>query len=119
MLLGHAANMTYWGKRQDANIWFENASVKWKETEAPFHMVARLTLLVQSQLRPEVGETVYFDVTRYSTLHSTPIGSINRARRYGEAASREARLRVSNNPQGGIAADVQTTAGATASQTPD
>ena len=48
--------MTYWGKRHDANFWIENASVKWKETEAPFHTVARLTLLAQSQLRPDAGE---------------------------------------------------------------
>jgi hypothetical protein len=98
--------MTYWGKRQDANFWIENASVKWKETEAPFHTVARLTLLAQSHLRPDAGETVYFDVTRHSTPDSTPIGSINRARCFGEAASREARLSASNNPEGGIAANV-------------
>ena len=86
--------MTYWGKRHDANFWIENASVKWKEEEAPFHTIARLTLLPQSQLRPDAGETVYFDVTRHSTPDSTPVGSINRARCFGEAASREARLRA-------------------------
>jgi hypothetical protein len=102
--------MTYWGKHQDANFWIENASVKWKEEEAPFHTVARLTLLPQSQLRPDAGETVYFDVTRHSTSESTPIGSINRARRFGEAASREARLRSGSNPDGGITVDVHTTA---------
>ena len=102
--------MTYWGKRHDANFWIENASVTWKEAEAPFHTVARLTLLAQSHLRPEAGEVVYFDVTRHSTPDSTPIGSINRARCYGEAASREARLSASNNPQGGIAVDVPSTA---------
>ena len=32
--------MTYWGKRQDANFWIENASIEWDETEAPFHTVA-------------------------------------------------------------------------------
>jgi hypothetical protein len=42
--------MTYWGKRQDANFWIENASVEWNEAEAPFHSVARLTLLANSQL---------------------------------------------------------------------
>ena len=42
--------MTYWGKRQDANFWIENASVEWNEAEAPFHTVARLTLLPKSQL---------------------------------------------------------------------
>ncbi len=97
--------MTYWGKHRDANFWIENASVKWKETEAPFHTIAKLTLLAQSQLRPDAGETVYFDVTGHSTPDSTPIGSINRARAFGEAASREARLRANSNPQGGIATD--------------
>jgi len=100
--------MTYWGKHYDANFWIENASVKWKEEEAPFHTVARLTLLPQSQLRPDAGETVYFDVTRHSTADSTPIGSINRARCFGETASREARLRANSSPQSGIAPDVQT-----------
>ena len=100
-----AGKMTYWGKRHDANFWIENASVKWKETEAPFYKVARLTLLPQSHLRPEAGEAIYFDVTRHSTPDSTPIGSINRARCFGEAASREARLRVSSSPKNAISAD--------------
>jgi hypothetical protein len=102
--------MTYWGKRYDANFWIENASVKWKETEAPFHVVARLTLLAQSHIRPDAGETVYFDVTGHSTPDSTPIGSINRARCFGEAASREARLRANSSPQSGTARDVPTAA---------
>ena len=42
--------MTYQGKRRDANFWIENAAVEWPETQAPFHTVARLTLLPQSQL---------------------------------------------------------------------
>ena len=89
-----ADRMTYWGKRRDANFWIENASVKWKEAEAPFHTVARLTLLPQSHLRPDAGEAIYFDVTGHSTVDSTPLGSINRARCFGEAASRKARLAV-------------------------
>jgi hypothetical protein len=102
--------MTYWGKHYDANFWIENASVKWKETEAPFHTIARLTLLPQSQIRPDSGEMVYFDVTGHSTPDSKPIGSINRARCFGEAASREARLRASGSPESGIAPDVHTAA---------
>ncbi len=39
--------MTYWGRRRDANFWIENASVEWKESQAPFHTVARLTLARQ------------------------------------------------------------------------
>jgi hypothetical protein len=85
--------MTYWGKRRDASFWIENASVNWKEGDAPFHTVARLTLLKISHLPAEVGEATYFDVTGNSTSDSTPLGSINRARRQGEVASRQARLR--------------------------
>jgi hypothetical protein len=89
-----AKRMTYWGKRRDASFWIENASLKWNEAEAPFHTVARLTLLSKSQLRPEVGEATYFDVTGHSTPDSTPIGSINRARWPAEVASRKARTEV-------------------------
>ena len=84
--------MTYWGKRQDANFWIENASVEWKESEAPFHTVARLILLPKSQLPPDVAEATYFDVTGNSTPDSTPVGSINRARWPAEVASRKARM---------------------------
>ena len=88
--------MTYWGKRRDANFWIENASVEWNEAEAPFHTVARLTLLSKSQLRPDEGEATYFDVTGNSTPDSTPVGSINRARQPSEVASRKARMRADN-----------------------
>jgi hypothetical protein len=85
--------MTYGGKRQDANFWIENASVEWHEAEAPFHTVARLTLLPASQLPLDAGEATFFDVTGHATPASTPLGSINRARWTGEVASRKARLR--------------------------
>ena len=39
------STMTYWGKRMDANFWIENASVEWNEAQAPFHTVARLTVM--------------------------------------------------------------------------
>jgi hypothetical protein len=86
-----AGGMTYWGKRRDANFWIENASVEWNEAEAPFHTVARLTLLSKSQLPPNAGEARYFDVTGHSTPDSMPLGSINRARGPAEVASRKAR----------------------------
>ncbi|MGB9448888.1 MAG: hypothetical protein WBR26_28100 [Candidatus Acidiferrum sp.] len=86
--------MTYWGKRYHAAFWIENASLEWKETEAPFHTVARLTLLANSQLSHDAAEAAYFDVTGHSTPDSTPVGSINRARWQGEVASREARMPV-------------------------
>ncbi len=87
-----AENMTYWGKSRDASFWTENASVDWKEAEAPFHTVARLTLLANSQLRYDAAEAAYFDVTGHATPDSTPVGSINRARCQGEVASRKARM---------------------------
>jgi hypothetical protein len=90
--------MTYWGKRQDANFWIENASVDWNEAEAPFHVVARLTLLAKSQLPPEAANAAYIDVTGNSTPDSTPLGSINRARRPAEVASRKARARTDSRP---------------------
>jgi hypothetical protein len=86
--------MTYWGKHYDANFWTENASLKWKEAEAPFNAVARLTLLANSQLVNSAGDAIYFDVTGNSTPDSTPVGSINRARQMGEVASRTARTRT-------------------------
>jgi hypothetical protein len=87
-----AGRLTYWGKRQDANFWIENASVAWNEAQAPFHTVARLTLLPKSQLQFDAGEAIYFDVWGHASPDSTPLGSINRARRQGEVASRKARM---------------------------
>jgi hypothetical protein len=84
--------MTYWGKRQDASFWIENASVEWNEAQAPFHTIGRLTLQRKSQLSPEESNATYFDVTGNSTPDSTPVGSINRARRLAEVASRKARM---------------------------
>jgi hypothetical protein len=83
--------MTYWGKTRDAKFWIENASIEWNEAESPFHRVARLNLLRNSQLSPEASEAVYFDVTGNATPDSTPVGSINRARCPAEVASRRAR----------------------------
>jgi hypothetical protein len=93
--------MTYWGKRRDASFWIENASVEWSEADAPFHTVARLTLLPNSQLSSEASEAIYFDVTGNSTPDSTPVGSINRARCPAEVASRNARMRVDSRAAGG------------------
>jgi hypothetical protein len=88
------ARMTYWGKTHDADFWTENASVEWKESEAPFHLVARLTLLANSQFPAAAAEAVYFDVTANSTPDSRPVGSINRARAQSEVASRKTRSPV-------------------------
>jgi catalase len=88
-----ADRMTYWGKRQDANFWIENASIEWNENEAPFHTVGRLTLLPKSQFPEEEAKAAYFDVTGNAAADSAPVGSINRARQQGEMASRAARMR--------------------------
>lgn len=92
-----AEKMTYWGKRQDANFWTENASVDWREAEAPVHPVGRLTLLANSQLLSDAADAVYFDVTKNSLANSMPVGSINRARQQGEEASRKARARAESS----------------------
>ncbi len=86
-----ADRMTYWGKRHDAKFWTENASVDWKESEAPFHKVARLTLSPHSLLSTEASDSISFDVTGNAAPDSKPVGSINRARQQGELASRKAR----------------------------
>ena len=86
--------MTYWGERRDASFWIENASVEWKESQAPFHTVARLTLEPKSRISGDSGEAEYFDVTRNASPDSAPVGGINRARWAGEIASRRARTRV-------------------------
>jgi hypothetical protein len=83
--------MTYWGRTRDANFWIENASVAWNEAEAPFHVIARLALLRNSQLSLDASTATYFDVTNNSTPDSRPVGSINRARCPAEVASRKAR----------------------------
>jgi hypothetical protein len=92
-----ADRMTYWGKRRDANFWIENASVEWSEAEAPFHTIARLTLLPKSHLQSDAAEATYIDVTGNSTPDSTPLGSINRARGPAEVASRKARMQAAGS----------------------
>jgi hypothetical protein len=84
--------MTYQGKRRDASFWIENASVEWPEAQAPFHTVARLTLLSKSQLGAEACEAQHIDVAGNSMADSTPVGGVNRVRSHAVVASRNARL---------------------------
>jgi hypothetical protein len=84
--------MTYRGQRRDTEFWIENASVEWKETQAPFHTFGRLTLLPRSQLSADECAAMYIDVTENSTPDSLPVGGVNRARWHAELASRRARL---------------------------
>ena len=83
--------MTYQGKKRDAEFWIENASIEWPESQSPFHSVATLTLLPQSQLDADLAEGTYIDVTENSTAEHAPVGGVNRARWYAESASRKAR----------------------------
>ncbi len=85
--------MTDRGKRRDASFWIENASVLWKETQAPFHTVGRLTLLPRSLLSSDASDSMYIDVTEHSSPDNAPVGCINRARWHAELASRKARAR--------------------------
>lgn len=92
-----AARMTYRGSLREPSFWIENASIEWNESEAPFHVVARLRLLPKSVLTPAAAEAVAIDVVEHSTPESRPIGSINRARWHGESASQRARLAQPTN----------------------
>ena len=87
-----ADRMTYWGRRRAPTFWIENASVRWKESQAPFHIVGRLTLASNSVLPPDVAAALWIDVSSNSAADCKPIGGINRAREFGESASRNARL---------------------------
>jgi hypothetical protein len=60
-------------------------------TAAHFHVVARLTLLPQSQLPQDGDETIYFDGTGNAIAEGAPLGSINRARRQFAIACGQAR----------------------------
>ena len=86
------SRMKRWGMRRDASFWIENATVEWKESQAPFHVVGRLTLVAKSEMPVEECEPKSINVTDHATPDSQPLGSINRARRAAEVASREARL---------------------------
>jgi hypothetical protein len=90
--------MTYWGQRQDTSFWIENASVEWKETNAPFHAAGRLVFLPRSQLSQRESDAAYFDVTGNTMPDSIPVGSINRARQQSEIASRFERTRAAVDP---------------------
>ena len=84
--------MTHWGMHREASFWVENATVEWKESQAPFHVVGRLTLLPKSAMEVSACEPRFIDVTDHATPDSQPLGSINRARRAAELASRKVRL---------------------------
>ena len=53
-----AKAMTRWARRRDPSFWVENAAVEWKESQAPFHVVARLTLVPLSELSDEAARAM-------------------------------------------------------------
>jgi mono/diheme cytochrome c family protein len=87
-----AKRMTHRGRFQDRSFWVENAGIEWNEDEAPFHRVARLTLVPASQLSDAECEAQYIDVTEHRMEENRPIGGINRARWASERGSRLRRL---------------------------
>jgi hypothetical protein len=87
------SRMRHWFRRRGTSYWIENGSVEWKEKQAPFHVVGRLTFTRGSMFSEEACEAQHIDVTENSTPSSAPLGSLNRARWAAESASREARLR--------------------------
>ncbi|TVP49340.1 MAG: hypothetical protein EA350_02305 [Gemmatimonadales bacterium] len=84
--------MTHRGRIRDAAFWVENASVEWNEEEAPFHRVARLTLVPASQLSQSDCQAAYIDVTEHRMAENRPIGGINRARWIADRGSRLRRM---------------------------
>jgi hypothetical protein len=86
-----AERMRFGGGRRDAAFWIENAAVEWPEHEAPFHTVARLTLVRGGAVPSAACERMYIDVNEFALPEHAPVGRINRARAYAERASRRAR----------------------------
>ena len=77
-----ADRMTRWGLRRDPSFWVENASVEWKESQAPFHVVGTAHAAAQ------VGDGSRKSARPASSMSpnmpppiAQPLGSINRARR--------------------------------------
>lgn len=85
------AVMTHRGRRHDASYWVEHASVDWKESQAPFYPVGRLTLEPKSVMSAEECQAQHIDVNVNRFPEHEPIGGINRARHAAERASYEVR----------------------------
>lgn len=83
--------MTHQGRHRDADFWIENAAVEWPETQAPFHTVARLTLIPRSQLGADACDGVHINVSKNTLADLAPVGSVNRVRSMVVAASQTAR----------------------------
>jgi hypothetical protein len=84
--------MRYRGRTRPAEFWVENAKIEWNEEQAPFHVVARITLLPASQLSAAETQQEYIDVVEHRMAGSDPIGSINRGRWQAESSSRARRF---------------------------
>lgn len=86
-----ARRMRFERSQRDAAFWIENASIEWPEHEAPFHTVARLTLVRRGAIPDHACERTFIDVNEFCLPEHAPVGSVNRARRAAELASRRAR----------------------------
>jgi hypothetical protein len=98
--------MTYFGRRRTPSFWIENASVEWKDRQAPFHIVGRLTLVAKSVVSADEVARMYIDTTANSAADCKPMGGINRARPVAEEASRHARLLQNASPAASRTASV-------------
>lgn len=86
-------SMTFEGRRRSREFWIENLAAEWLETEAPFHVVARLRLQAGSRLTCKACEALQINVARNCMPDFTPIGAIQRVRDQAVAASQAARTR--------------------------
>ena len=87
-----ADRMTYWGKRRTLTSGSKtpvSSGMKRKHLSTPLR---GSPCSPKSQLEPAASAATYIDVTGNSTPDSTPVGSINRARRPAELACRNARM---------------------------
>ena len=92
--------ITYWGRRRTPTFWTENASVRWKGSQAPFRVIGRLTLAADSVLPPDVAATMWMDVSTNCAPECKPIGGMDRAgiRRFREPSRATRRRRAGARP---------------------
>ena len=79
-------------KQEPAHWWVENAESEWKEDQAPFYSVGKLTLKAESIVDDAVCEARWISVTKNNSVIHHGLGSLNRARNAAETASANVRL---------------------------
>ena len=83
--------MIFQGRRRNEAFWIDNTAVEWPETQAPFHTVARLTLVPSSQVDPSECESLRIDTGGNCLPEFQPIGRMSEIRRRVVQASQRAR----------------------------